>query len=715
MDIPTKNKYLDETIQSAKQIFFDATKISDEYGKTGDRMLAIAQMIRKDSVRKKLREISVENLSDYKKGIRVARLKEAGITNFSQLAQLSKNRLKQIDGIGEKQASDIFEIVNSVSLDIESTVRLKIDASQRDENTEELLRLAYIYLKNKPYLAQLDKILHKYSQKVSQAITIASKGKSAITRFFMGSRQKSAFTDACDDLYRWSANGLFEDLEYLVSQIRKTEDIRARAVWREYQENPIPIIGCIEDFIPIFFEKKGYLFGLDGDLVEDILVNTEGYNFSGMKCSLRKYQLFGAKYILNQGNVLLGDEMGLGKTIQALAAITALANAGETHFVAICPASILMNWFKETESKSSIQPFLLHGGMRLQAFEHWKEHGGLAITTYETLPKLPFLDLDFKLAMCVVDEAHFIKNQAAKRTRNVLEVCDKASRCLFMTGTPLENYLGEMTGLICVLRPDMKRELFRLSVQMQAVQYKRYISTVYYRRKVEDVLGELPPLSVIDDWQMLCTEEIEDYVETLRKFSFHEMRQVSWLSNDTSCSTKATRLKEIVAEAHSEGRKVVVFSFYLHTINVAKEIIGEGCYGPIFGGVPPKERQAIIDEFEQDADAKALVCQINTAGFGLNMQKASVAILCEPQVKPSLETQAIARLHRMGQTNSVVAYRLLARNTFDERMVSLEEEKQRIFDLYADESIAAKLDEMELSQSTINDMMNEERKMYGIY
>ena len=118
-------------------------------------------------------------------------------------------------------------------------------------------------------------------------------------------------------------------------------------------------------------------------------------------------------------------------------------------------------------------------------------------------------------------------------------------------------------------------------------------------------------------------------------------------------------------------------------------MLGEKCAGVINGSVPPAKRQEIIEEFYSAPAGSVLIAQIQSGGTGLNIQSASVVIICEPQFKPSIENQAISRAYRMGQARNVLVHRLLCENSVDEKMTKLLQEKQRLFDAFADKSTAA--------------------------
>jgi SNF2 family DNA or RNA helicase len=148
-------------------------------------------------------------------------------------------------------------------------------------------------------------------------------------------------------------------------------------------------------------------------------------------------------------------------------------------------------------------------------------------------------------------------------------------------------------------------------------------------------------------------------------------------------SAKLNRLVDIVEEATEDGRKVVVFSFFRTVLDTVMTALGDKAVGPVTGDVPPAARQALVDEFTNRAGPSVLVSQIQAGGVGLNIQAASVVILCEPRWNPAIEEQAIARAHRMGQVRRVDVHRLLAEHTVDQQMLEITAAKRAEFDEYA--------------------------------
>ncbi|MCR5057258.1 MAG: zinc-ribbon domain-containing protein [Clostridiales bacterium] len=526
--------------------------------------------------------------------------------------------------------------------------------------------------------------------------------------------------------------------------------ISIAAAWNDFANRPIEYYQVLEEIAPERFNGEEDGYGLSDEIRDDV-ANTP-VDLTGLNCTLRGYQIWGVKYILHQKRVLLGDEMGLGKTIQALAAMVSLRNdylkekeaaekaaaepqaapkpatpvtpaeplaaaeplpavsplqedpyavpsaqpgarAHPPRFLVICPASVIVNWCREIEAKSDLRAYNLHDNNRDKSFETWTEEGGVAVTNYESLENHFVIDPDFDIDMIIVDEAHYIKNTSAKRSKNVLELCYHTERILFMTGTPLENNVNEMIRLMDYLQHDVAQRAQSVSVTAYADDFKDKISPVYYRRKRESVLSELPDLTDVKEWCDMTPEDERAYEDDVLTGSFMDVRRVSWRNEDyLNTSAKVRRLREIVEDAAEDQRKILVFSFFLDTLEKIRTVFGTQCVGVINGAVPVEERQSIVDAFEQAPAGSVLAAQIQSGGTGLNIQSASVVILCEPQYKPSTENQAIGRAHRMGQTRDVLVYRLLCPDTVDERMIEILEAKQAEFDTFADESSAAARD-----------------------
>lgn len=398
--------------------------------------------------------------------------------------------------------------------------------------------------------------------------------------------------------------------------------------------------------------------------------------------------------------------MGLGKTIQAIATMVSLKNIGATHFLVVCPASVLANWCREVNKHSKLKATMIHGRTRYSAFNSWVKTGGVAVTTFETTQHINFDD-SYTFSLLVVDEAHYIKNPKARRSINTERLAKHAQRILFMTGTAIENNVDEMINLIKILRPEIANDIRSLAFMSSAPQFREKIAPVYYRRKRNDVLTELPDLIETKEWCTMNKKEELVYENSVLYGTYPEVRRISWNIDDLKYSSKAERLKELVEEAEREGRKVIVFSFFLDTISKIANFLGERCSIPITGSINSEKRQEIIDDFDNAPAGSVLLAQILAGGTGLNIQSASVVIICEPQFKPSIENQAISRAYRMGQARNVLVYRILCENSIDERITDLLENKQKVFDAFADKSVAAEKS-LEIDDKAFGDIIKEE-------
>jgi SNF2 family DNA or RNA helicase len=399
---------------------------------------------------------------------------------------------------------------------------------------------------------------------------------------------------------------------------------------------------------------------------------------------LRRYQDFGARYLIVQKRTLLGDDMGLGKTVQVLAAMSHLHALGGRHFLVVAPNSVLINWQRETRKHTLIEPFIAHGSDREENINAWREKGGVAITTYGTLSKI--LDLIPMVDFVAIDEAHYVKNPESQRSQAVQLLVERSEYVTLMTGTALENRLPEMHFLLSLAQPEVQPVLEHLMTFYRGnpdpTEICKDLAPVYLRRTQKDVLHELPERIVEDEWIELHDDDQHFYLHATSELMIK--RLAATIGNGVVLSSKYQRLLEVVEEHLAEKRKIVVFSFF-------RQVIDDVCAlfpgtQQITGSTSSTRRQEILDSFTQEPDQVILVMQVDAGGIGINLQSAQVVILMEPQMKPSTEWQAIARVHRMGQSKTVLVHRLIARDTIDERMVELVEQKTQVFMDYANDS-----------------------------
>jgi SNF2 family DNA or RNA helicase len=464
---------------------------------------------------------------------------------------------------------------------------------------------------------------------------------------------------------------------------------RAARLWNDYLARPVAYNGLLIEVAELDPAREASQGFLPADIAEQVRVLP--LDRSLLKTPLRGYQAFGAKFALVQERVILGDEMGLGKTMQSLAVMCHLAAKGATHFLVVCPASVVINWTREVEQHTLLEARRLHvpGSKREAAEREWTAKGGVAVTTFEALRAMPE-DLDVSVAMMVVDEAHYAKNPNALRTQAVSEWAARSRRVLFLTGTPMENKVEEFRVLVGHLRPEVAENLDIADEALDGTRFREAVAPVYLRRNQEDVLSELPDRLETPEWVALEGAAMRAYRKAVLEGNFMAMRRAAFDPGTVKGSPKLRRLVEIAGEAADGGRKVIVFSYFRDVLETVIEVLagrdgvpGLHVVGPLTGGISPADRQAMVDEFTAAKGAAVLVSQIQAGGVGLNIQAASVVIIAEPQLTPSIEEQAIARAHRMGQVRRVDVHRLLCEESVDQRILELLAGKREAFDEYA--------------------------------
>jgi SNF2 family DNA or RNA helicase len=293
-------------------------------------------------------------------------------------------------------------------------------------------------------------------------------------------------------------------------------------------------------------------------------------------------------------------------------------------------------------------------------------------------------------------------------------------RVLFMTGTPMENRVDEFKSLISQLQPSIAARVSAVDGLAGAAAFRSAVAPVYLRRNQMDVLQELPPRIETEEWVELAGEDLAAYRSAVAEGNFMAMRQAAYYPGTASGAAKIERLVDLVDEATSNDRKVVIFSFFRSVLDTIARVLGDVAMGPLTGSVPPAKRQKLVDDFTAARHARALVSQIEAGGVGLNIQAASVVILTEPQWKPTVEEQAIARAHRMGQARPVDVHRLLAEDTVDQRMLEVLAAKAALFDEYVRRSAlkdaspdAVDISDLELAKGVAS-VAEEERRIIEI-
>ncbi|WP_067805770.1 DEAD/DEAH box helicase [Actinomadura formosensis] len=669
--------------------------------------------LREGAAREQLASIPLARLKDVTDGrLRLGPLEEAGFTSVADVLAATPYRLQLLPGIGPQTAQQLHAAAGSLAEAAERSAGIRIDADRRDEALTPLVVALHRLVDAGPELARAraaaEEVEERIGPLVHDARPAGSWWRRVLARPAKRERARQAVGELAEALRRARGTGL------LISQASVDllrPHVSPDEAWIDFELRASDYQTLLAELAALEPEQDAAEGFLPGDLAARVKAQPLDDTFR--RVSLRGYQSFGARFALAQRRVVLGDEMGLGKTIQAIAAIAHLRAEGATHFLVACPASVLINWVREIETRSSIAAHPLHGGGRAAAQRSWIAEGGIAVTTLATLHSLDVPD-GLGLGMFVVDEAHYAKNHETRRARAVAAWCGRTEHVLFLTGTPMENRVEEFRSLVAHLRPETAERIRPGDAAMGARAFRSAVAPVYLRRNQQDVLVELPEVVHVDEWEEFSAADEAAYRAAVIEGNFMAMRRAAYAVPDGSA--KLGRLRELVQEAAENELKVVVFSYFRDVLAAVRDALGPHARGPISGGTPVPRRQEIVDAFTRERGHAVLLAQIQAGGVGLNLQAASVVIICEPQVKPTMETQAVARAHRMGQVRTVQVHRLLTPGTVDERMLEILQVKTRLFDEYARRSDLAERtpDAVDISQQELaRQIVAEERERLG--
>ena len=460
-----------------------------------------------------------------------------------------------------------------------------------------------------------------------------------------------------------------------------------------------------------------------------------------VKAEMRPYQQSGFDFLchltkLNLGGIL-ADDMGLGKTLQTLAWLDWLLsqkkNKGKPALV-ICPASVLHNWRREAERFTPhLKVLVLESGSARHNLRKQIPQHNIIVTNYALLRR----DLEalqkFEFSALILDEAQFIKNPQAQVTQCVKQL--EADHRLALTGTPLENrlldlwsivdfiqpgYLGTQSKFIEVYEPkgehiewQQKMARKRLSAKLRPVMLRRL--KVQVAKDLPDRIEERRDCELHEDQRKLYLAELRrsrDQVmkavaeKGVAKSKMHvlaaltRLRQICChprlVGSDTP-SGKTETLFELLEPLMEEGQKVLLFSQFVQMLELLeRECKERGIPTHILTG-ETKNRQDVVTAFQKEERASVFLLSLRAAGTGLNLTTASYVILYDPWWNPAVEAQAIDRSHRIGQTRTVNAYRLISPGTVEEKIWELQQSKAKtISDVLGEEGFAKNLSESDL-------------------
>ena len=625
---------------------------------------------------------TVGELADF--GARVAPLEAAGFRTVADLRGQGLSALMARPGVGEVTAAGAVSAVQAFLDHARAAVRVMPDPDERRPGDADLLVAVVRYETLLREFPPRSEALEARRQALRREVALFRDGTVPADHFF--SAAKRAAHAAFEARLRAEAAGVLAEAR-LLNRFARELFIDEADAWRRYGENAASFVALLEGVgagAPIpggaplaAADQRG---GLPAEIAD--AVEATQLDLSLLTATLRRYQLFGAQYLVHQRRTLLGDDMGLGKTMQVLAAMCPLAAQGKRRFFVVAPNAVLINWEREVRKHTKLGAIVIHGFDRDDELEQWHREGGVAITTFTTLGKL--LDRLGPVDLVAVDEAHSVKNPEAQRSQAVARLAAGAEHVAFLTGTALENRLEELQYLVLTVQPELKEALGGLLRQARPkpIEVRLKLAPVYLRRTQKDVLKELPDLQEIDEVIPLEPADREAYVKA--PMNLMQKRLAATVGAGGQQAAKYDRLRDLLAQYREEGRKVVLFSFFRQVLDDVGLIAGE--HDRIDGDLSAEQRQAVIDRFTARTGFGLIVLQIEAGGVGINLQSAQVVILMEPQFKPSTERQAVARVRRMGQTRKVGAHRFIAERTIDEHLVLLIKQKAQLFEDYAQQS-----------------------------
>ena len=434
----------------------------------------------------------------------------------------------------------------------------------------------------------------------------------------------------------------------------------------------------------------------------------------GLDAELRPYQREGFEWLwrLARWGVggVLADDMGLGKTVQAIAMLVERESLGPQLVVA--PTSVCFNWQRECERFApSLRPRLFAGAGREGMIDDLGERDVL-IVSYGVLARDAGALKKLRFATAVLDEAQAMKNAATKRARAAREL--DAEWRIALTGTPLENHLGELWSIFRVASPGLlgSWEQFRKELALPierdgSAAHRRALSRMVrpflLRRTKREVAEDLPPRTEIQRLVQLSDAERALYEQTrlavvasveeaegdprfrvlagitrLRLAACHPALEDP---EATLSSSKLEAVLELLQEIKEGEHRALVFSQFTKHLALVRAALEQNGISYLYldGGTPQAERARLVDAF-QDGSYDAFLISLKAGGTGLNLTAADYVLHLDPWWNPAVEDQATDRAHRIGQERPVTVYRLISRGTIEEKIVKLHAEKRELVD-----------------------------------
>lgn len=452
----------------------------------------------------------------------------------------------------------------------------------------------------------------------------------------------------------------------------------------------------------------------------------ENIDYPILNATLRDYQKYGYKWLkyLTDNNLgaCLADDMGLGKTLQAIALLTNLHEEKKKKSMVIMPKSLIYNWENEIKRFSPKLKVGVYYGIN-RDFSLLKKVD-IILTTYGTIRNDIENLLEQKFDLLVLDESQNIKNINSQTTKAVLLL--NAKKRVALSGTPIENNLLELYSLFRFLNPEMFGSVQEFTndyiVPIQKYsdtstieELRKKIYPFLLRRVKKEVLADLPDkieklvyVDMNDEHRRFYEERRKYYYSLLEKNTssqgnfdkffvlqaINELRHIvssPELESKKIISSKKEVLIENVIEAIENNHKVLVFVNYLSSIESICDSLKENKIKYLKMTGQTKDRQNLVDKFQNDSRYKVFVMTLKTGGVGLNLVSADTIFIYDPWWNTTVENQAIDRAYRLGQDKTVFAYKMIMRNTIEEKILKLQEIKNKLLDdLISEDNLSTK-------------------------
>lgn len=446
-----------------------------------------------------------------------------------------------------------------------------------------------------------------------------------------------------------------------------------------------------------------------------------------LNAELRTYQKIGYKWLrtLEQYKMggILADDMGLGKTIQLLAVILSYVQKNKGNVktsIIICPSSLALNWYNEIQKFTSTLKALVISGDYLERKRKIEEIGKyqVIITSYDSLKRDIDLYKNYCFKYVVADEAQYIKNNNTKNSKAIKTI--NAETKFALTGTPIENSLSELWSIFDFIMPGYLykykkfKELYETPIikeQNEDVmnKLKKQIEPFVLRRTKGEVLTELPDKTVTILNNEMSEEQYNIYMSYMAQARKEIMSQIDingfeksqikilsllmrlrqicchpklFLREYEGESSKLNQCIEIIQDAVLGGHKILLFSSYTSMFEIIEEKLKNiGVkYLKLTGQTKVGERIELVDKFNTNENIKVFLISLKAGGTGLNLTGADMVIHYDPWWNLSAENQATDRTYRIGQKRNVQVYKLITKNSIEEKIYELQQKKAKLID-----------------------------------